>query len=345
MPKSTMSRRADGRFQKSITDPKTGKRIYFYGTTEREVNRKILDYEEKCENGKTFAEVAGEWWREALEVISPTSVRGYRVAMEYAVKYFGDIYVKDITARDISRYLAKLASLGYAKSTVKNYKIVVSRIFHYALINGYVDFSPTVGVDIPRGLKQKRRTAAVEGDEEIIRRSAKMWIAPYLALMTGLRKGELLALQWKDVDFKRNVISVSKSLYYKAGAHIKEPKTESGKRIVPILKPLREELLARHEEIAPSPEHYVVSDTGEKPLSQKRFRTLEKHFREDSGVTSTLHQLRKSFATIAVKAKLEPKVLQSIMGHKNIATTYNIYAEVREDSIAAAGDALSDLLK
>lgn len=345
MPKSNLTRRSDGRFQRSITDPKTGKRIYFYADTERELNRKIFEYEDKCETGRTFAEVTDEWWGEALEHISPTSVRGYRVAMQAALEHFGDIYVKDITARDISRYLAKLATLGYAKSTVKNYKIVVSRILHHALINGDIDFSPSTGVDIPRGLKQKRRTAALEEDELTIRKAADVWLAPYLALMTGLRKGELLALQWKDVDLKKNTITVSKSLYYEGGPHIKAPKTDSGTRIVPILKPLREKLVERFDAMKPNPTHYVLSDNGAKPLSLKRFRTLEKHFRADTGVTSTLHQLRKSFATIAVKAGIDPKVLQSIMGHKNISTTYNIYAEVRADSIAAAGDKLSALME
>ncbi|MBQ2876969.1 MAG: site-specific integrase [Clostridia bacterium] len=340
MAKTKTTKRADGRFQKSITDPKTGKRIFFYGASEREINRKILDYTRKIEQGRTFEEVADDWWTEAYEVISPTSVRGYRVAKERALMEFGKMHIRDIKARDISAYLSRLANLGYAKSTVKNYKIVISRIFNHALLAGDIEYSPTIGVEIPRGLRTKRRTSADEADEEIIKNTSDVWIMPYLALMTGLRKGELLALQWADIDFTNKIIKVSKSLYYEGGAHIKSTKTEAGTRIVPLLSPLLSKLLP----LKSVPSYYVLSDNGKDPLSSKRFRTLMKHYQEKTGIKATLHQLRKSFATVSVKAGIEPKVLQSIMGHKNITTTYNIYADVRKDSIDAAGVKLDSLL-
>ncbi|MBQ8528493.1 MAG: site-specific integrase [Clostridia bacterium] len=338
MAKST--KRSDGRIVRTITDPRSGKRVYFYGSTEREINRKILDYTRKAEQGRTFAEVADAWWKIAYDAISPTSVRGYRVAKERAVKEFGSLPVSSIAPRDISAYLNRLGEQGYAKSTVKNYKIVISRIFNRALLDGDISFSPTVGVEIPRGLRAKKRTSATEDDEERIRKTADVWIMPYMALMTGLRKGELLALQWRDIDFNNRIITVSKSLYYEGGAHIKSTKTEAGTRIVPLLAPLAQKLLP----LKKSPSDYVLSDTGDKPLSGKRFRTLLKHYQEQTGVTASMHQLRKSFATVSVKAGIEPKVLQSIMGHKNITTTYNIYADVRKDSIDDAGAKLTAIL-
>ncbi len=337
MPRSKLKPRADGRYQKAITDQITKKKIYFYASSERELNQKILAYTRKAEKGRTFAEVAEEWWGEAYDNISPTSVRGYRVAKERAVKEFGNFSIREISARDISAYLYRLGSLGYAKSTVKNYKIVVNRIFNHALISGDINYTPTQGVEIPRGLKEKRRTSAPPEDEAVIKKSADVWLLPYMALMTGLRKGELLALQWGDIDFKENIINVTKSLYYEGGAHIKGTKTESGTRIVPLLVPLKEELKKRKGK----KNDYVFSDDGKKPLSQKRFRTLEKHYKAETGITATLHQLRKSFATISVKVGIQPKTLQSIMGHKNITTTYNIYADVRKESIDDAAEQLN----
>lgn len=343
MAKSKLKKRADGRYQKSIVDPRTKKRVFFYGASEREINKKIIEYTSAAENGRAFSKIADEWWRIAYDNISPTSVRGYRVAKERAVKEFGNIPIQSITATDISAYLARLASQGYAKSTVKNYKIVINRIFHHALISGDISYLPTLGVEIPRGLTEKRRTSALPEDEETIKRSANVWIMPYMALMTGLRKGELLALTWGDIDFEENLISVNKSLYYEGGAHIKGTKTESGTRTVPLLSSLKTELLKIKSQKSQS-RHYVLSDDGEHPLSQKRFRTLEKHFKENTGIKATMHQLRKSFATVSVKVGIEPKVLQAIMGHKNITTTYNIYADVRKDSIDEARKKLSEAL-
>lgn len=330
-----MKRRKDGRYTKMV------KGVIFYGNSTRELNRKIIEHEEANERGRTFACVADEWWGDAMERLSPTSVRGYRVAYERAVEEFGDAAIQLISARAVSAFLQRLARKGYAKSTVKNHKIVLSRIFNHALVTGDIYASPCQGVEVPRGLPVKRRRAASPEDEAKIRATANVWVLPYLALMTGMRKGELLALQWRDVDFESNTISVTKSLYYEGNAHIKSPKTDAGRRVIPLLSGLKAVLLP----MKGKPTHYVVSDTGDKPLSQKRFRTLYKHYCEKTGVTATLHQLRKSFATVAVQHNIPPKVLQAIIGHKNIATTLDIYAEVRADALSDAAKVLDEALK
>lgn len=335
--KELYTRRADGRYVKTIVDQRTGKKLYFYANTERELTQKILEYTDKAEKGRLFSEVAEEWWSEACEEISPTSVRGYRVAKEKAVAAFGTAHIREITARDINVYLRQLAKSGLAKSTVKNYKIVLNRIFNHAIREGDIMYTPTQGVEIPRGLPQNRRTAATPEDEDVIRRTADVWIMPYMALMTGMRKGELLALKWKDIDFDNNIIHVTKSLYYEGGSGIKEPKTESGNRIVPLLAPLKAEL----EKLKGPAENYVLSDDGSKPLSQKRFRTLDKHYKQKTDITATMHQLRKSFATIAVKNGVQPKILQSVLGHKNISTTLDIYTDVRKESIDEVADIMN----
>lgn len=325
-----MKRRKDGRFVKTV-DGKS-----FYGHTEREVMKKILEYERKKEKGATFAEVANDWWRDAWERISPTTVRGYKGALERSLVFFDKYYISEMTPRDISSFLNSLARKKLARKTVLNHKIVVSQIFKYAIAEGYVMHSPCDAVDLPRGLTETKRRPASESDEDTIRSSADVWIMPYMALMTGLRKGELLALQWKDIDFERNLITVSKSLYYEGGTYLKEPKTEAGNRKVPLLSGLKDELL----KIKGKPNHFILSGD-DKPLSQKRFRTQEKHYREQTGITCTLHQLRKSFSTIAVNAGVPPKTLQVILGHKQISTTLDIYTEVRNESLVAAADILN----
>ena len=70
MAKST--KRSDGRLVRKITDERSGKCIYFYGSTEREINRKILDYTRKAELGRTFAEVADAWWSETYDTLINT---------------------------------------------------------------------------------------------------------------------------------------------------------------------------------------------------------------------------------------------------------------------------------
>ena len=87
-----------------------------------------------------------------------------------------------------------------------------------------------------------------------------MWALPYIALMTGMRRGEILALQWKDVDFEKNMIHVTKSIAYEGNAPVvKNTKTKSGQRVVPLLNELKDYFLT----IEPRPaKNYIISDDG-----------------------------------------------------------------------------------
>ena len=329
-----MKKRADGRYVKFITDPITHKRICFYGDTEREVNHKILEYTNDCELGKYFSDVADEWWEFEVEKLSPSTVKGYKSATERIVDHFGKDRIRDITSADLNRFLMSLARLGYAKKTVKNHKIIINRIFHFAIVSGYISTNPSTDAEIPRNLRETKRRPATEKEEDIIRQSADVWLLPYMALATGLRKGELLGLRWEDIDFKTNLIHVNRSIWYGSGANVKAPKTEAGVRRVPIIPSLREELL-KH---VGKPKNYVFGD--KEPLSEKAYRYRYKKFQEKTGITATAHQLRKSYATLAVESNVPPDVLKSIIGHRDISTTLNLYAEVRDARIIESAELL-----
>ena len=113
--------------------------------------------------------------------------------------------------------------------------------------------------------------------------------------------------------------------------------------MIPILDPLSKRIQQEVESHKPNPEYYVFGD--EKPLTEKAYRHRYKKYKERVGINSTLHQLRKSFATAAVDADIPVDVLKEIIGHKDISTTMNIYAEVRESRIKEAGNLLSNAMK
>ena len=330
-----MKKRADGRYVKVITDPKTKKRISFYGKSAREVNQKALEYEEKKNAGKTFRDVVDEWWRLEVEKLEPSTVAGYRGNTERLLSEWGKILISDINSTDINRFLISLAKKGYAKKTVKNHKIIINRVFHFAIVCGYISVNAAANAEIPRNLPETKRKPATVREEGIIRESSDVWLLPIVALATGMRKGELLGLRWEDVDLDNNLIYVRRSIWYKGGAHVKSPKTEAGVRRIPIIAPLREELV-KH---VSNPSHYVFG--AEKPLSEKAYRYRYEKFKKETGINATAQQLRKSFATLAVDANVPPDVLKVIFGHKDIATTLNIYAEVRDYRIAEANDLLA----
>jgi integrase len=330
-----MKKRADGRYRK-VVDGKT-----FYGETEREVYKKILEYTEKKARGASFCEVADQWWDVEVLQLSPSTVKGYQKATGRAKEFFGEYLINEISAAEITKYLHVLARQGYSKKIVKNHKIVVSRIMHFATVECYIKTNPARDAELPRNLKEKKRKPATPDEEIAIRHTPPdEWQLPYVALLTGMRKGELIGLKWKDIDLARGIITVSRSVWYgDGGSHEKSTKTEAGERSIPIVDALRDRLTIMME-TKHNPEHYVFG-TGDKPLSEKAYRYRLKKYSENLGISATLHQLRKSFATAAVDAEVPPDVLKEIIGHRDISTTLNIYSEVREHRIKSAGNALS----
>lgn len=325
-----MKKRSDGRYVKVITDPKTKKRISFYGSSVREVNQKILDHERKQSFGRSFSDVADEWWSEAYDQLAPQSLKGYKPAYARAIEYFSDDLINEIQPRDILAFYKMLAKLGYTHKTISNHRIILNQIFERAVIDRDIMYNPCASVKIPKAEKSTPRLPATAKDEEKILSSDHPWLFPLVALLTGLRKGEILALQWQDIDFAEMTISVTKSVeHIGKKPHVKAPKTENGVRIVPLLSILADRL-APH---VSKPTDYLFSDDGGKsPLYEHRYTRLYKDYQRDVGITCTAHQLRHSYATIAVEEDVQPKDLQNALGHADITTTMNIYAAARKRS-------------
>lgn len=328
-----LKQRADGRYRRTVNG------ISFYGKTEREVNRKILEYEERTLRGRTFEEVAKEWRGSTWDSLATQTVKVYKAAYRRAVDEFGARLIGTIESKDISLFLLRLGKAGYAQKTVANQRIVINQICAHAVTYGDVKINPCIAAKIPKGLAKTKRYAASEADEQKVRQTDHDFILPRIALYTGMRKGEILALQWKDVDFEHDFIFVSKSIAYESNTpYVKSPKTESGTRLVPLLAPLKEILLTKKA----APDDYIISDDGKKPLTNKRYDKLYNQFKEEVGIECTVHQLRHSFATIAVEEGLDIKHLQSIMGHSSSQITLDTYAELRMRGLRGAASKLNE---
>jgi integrase len=336
--------RADGRLVRTITDPRTGKRKYFYGKTEREINKKIMEYTSKIEVGRSFAEVADEWLPIALEGLSPNTLHGYKVPTRRAKEYFGDTPIRDITARDVQVFITNFAGKGeaaMAQKTVTNQLMVVGLIFKHGIVEGDCDSNPAASVTIPRGLKSTKRTAAEHNDEEIIKQNPNLWLFPYFILYTGLRLGEALALTGEDIDIKNRTITVSKSAYFESNKTLmKDPKTEAGKRVVPILDPLLPYIpkLKKNEYL------FHLAQDKEKPITYSQYSKRLARYKKETGTDFTAHQLRHSFATILYECGIDAKTAQHLLGHAQISTTLDIYTDFRKKAEQEAIKKLNEQL-
>ena len=337
-----MKKRADGRYLKQITDKRTGRKICFYGKTAREVNQKILQYTEKAIQGATFGEIAEDWWEEKQEELDPRVASTRKYCVNTTIAYFRDCKLAEIEPKDITLYLQKIAKMGYSESTVRKYRTTVNQVIEYAILHGYIKMNACASVKMPKGLPKKKRNSAGVIDEETIKNSADKWIYPSLALYTGMRRGEILGLKWKDIDLKKRTITVSHAMaYLSSHAYEKTTKTSAGERTIPIVEPLAKILKSQPNQ---DPEYYVISSDGVHPLTPGEYTRKWKDYQAETGIKCTSHQLRHSFASIGFEAGIPVKTMQGLLGHATYSTTMDIYTDLRQKSMDDAAKLLDNAM-
>ena len=324
-----MTRRKDGLYQESVTYEKNGRRErrFFYGHSKAEVLRKIAAYREKAQRGRTFDEIADEWYEATAPTLAVNTLRGYRPAVARAREYFNGRYISELRPSDISTFIREFVRQhSAADKTARTQLGIVSLICKYAVAQGDIDTNPAREISVPRGLPKNPRQ--LPSDEDIARVKASVdctfGLFAFLVMYTGLRRGEALALTWDDIDLESRTITVSKSVYQdKNKPHLKAPKTGAGTRPVPILDRLYERLKPSAGLLFPDPvSHGLMSET--------HFESLWKQYKNESGVACTPHQLRHTFATMLYEAGVEDKDAQDILGHAQISTTRDIYTHIRD---------------
>ena len=164
-----------------------------------------------------------------------------------------------------------------------------------------------------------------------------------LCLYSGLRIGELIALQWTDIDFTKGILTVSKSCHdSKNGLIIDEPKTSTSRRMIPLPKQLLP-ILRSVKKRSASP--FVVSSNG-KPVSVRSYqRSFELLLKKMKIPHKGFHSLRHTFATRALECGMDVKTLSEILGHKNPTVTLNRYAHSLMEHKADMMNRLGKLLQ
>ena len=334
-----LKKRKDGRYCRQIRV--NGKVVSFYGKSEREINRKMLEYREAEEKGKPFEVVADEWATEHFENIEHNTIRQYKPALEQIVDRFSGMSIKDIQSKDVSNFIQSMAAKGYAQKTVRTRLLVLNLIFKYAVINNYVTVNPCQYISIPKNLPKTKRDAPTLEEIEIVKNSIDKTFGfyAYFVLYTGMRRGEALALNYSDVDFINKTVSVNKSVYYVGNfPHIKQPKTEAGTRHIVIPDCLFSELTKRKTSglIFPNKDGEIIK-SGE-------FTILWRKYQAETGLKITSHQLRHAYATILFEAGIDVKDAQELLGHSTIQVTRDIYTHISKARSIKTADKLNSFL-
>lgn len=357
-----MLKRADGRWQDQITLPGMSKPKYFYGKTQKEVKQKMAAWKQEQTRGKSFEAAADAWDVWHTDQVSYNGAEAYRAALKRTKEHFSGRMVQDIGPDEVDAYIRYLAGRGYARRTVQLHLDMLNMIYDYAIVNRWTESNPCNAVKLPSGLPKGRRD--IPTDEELEKVKAGLvhdfGLFPFMLLYTGLRRGELLALRWEDIDRGKKLIRVERAVYFAGNTpQIKEPKTEAGKRSVVLLDALRD--------VLPEPgTGYIFG--GEKPLTKIQVRKRWLNWCRAAGLATgtttqkegengrtyesttweadiTPHQLRHAFATILFDAGIDVKDAQEILGHSSIQVTRDIYTHIRQQRRENTAERLNAFLQ
>ena len=265
----------------------------------------------------------------------PSAIRSYEAALrDHIVPRFGRTRLADVQHRDVQRIADDLLAEGRDPSTIRNALMPLRVIFRRAVEDGDLAVNPCTHLRLPAVRGRRERIASPEEAQLLLaalpERDRPIWAT---ALYAGLRRGELMALRWADVDLANGVIRVARAYDEKARVEI-EPKSRAGRRAVPIVGALRDILVA-HKARQARPDGLVFG--GDAPFQPSNvWRRAQRAWKRAGLEPIGLHEARHTFASVLIAAGVNAKAITTFMGHASIQTTYDLYGKLMPGSEAEA---------
>ena len=336
-----------------------GKRAFRYGKTRAIVKAKLNDLRSKQEQG--LAAVTGstplrdylpEWLALHKNTLRPSSYAGYRVMVcVHLIPRLGRYKLNALTPEVITRTWDAMIKDGHSATVVNHCQRRLSRSLTDAVKRNLISRNPCGFVTTP---KIEKKEIMPLDDEEIQTLLNEAEGSPYhsiifTALQTGMRRNELLGLQWKDIDLDLATIYLNRSVYRGGGETVVQTtKTKSGRRTI-ALSPqavlfLRSELGNQIENgmfhgynVDGDSPVFRNTHTGEALLPNTITHEYAK-IAKRIGLNTKFHDLRHTHATMLLKQGVNPKIVQERLGHSSIGITMDIYSHVmpnmQRDAIA-----------
>ena len=350
------NKREDGRYQKNIIVGRKANGSYIrktvYGKTKKELDLKIAEITQQVYQGiyvnedkTTFGEMAEIW----LTQYNPTAnekwiYRQQCVINKHLLPTLKYMKLKDLKPFHLQSIINKMARGNLSTSTMKKAKQTAVRILNIGVENDLVMRNVFSKVKVPTVEPHERR-ALTEEERELVNRTwrgHRMGHAVMIMMYCGLRRGELLALTWKDIDLKTKVLSVNKSLQmFKNQPHIKKPKSKAGTREIPIPNILADALCDFPRDytlVCPDTKGEMMSDTAYRRAwnSYRHYLNLEAGGRDASRTRAkvqaidniTAHMLRHTYASMLYEAGVDIKSAQRFLGHADIEMTLAVYTHL-----------------
>lgn len=341
---------------------------------EKELQRQAVLFEEECDGlslggNIKFADFAEQWFTEYAErkLKARTIERSHQIA-ERVNPAIGHLRMDKVTPRHIQKLINNLSEDGMnqktgkklSPSSIRRIVAFISGVFEYAVKMGTVKENPCRRVILPENKPAERDCYTLEEMQhflDLLQNEPLKYQAFFvLAVYGGFRRGELLGLEWKDIDFETGVVNIRRtSLYTKEkGIFTDTPKTKGSMRslklpleVVDLLKRYRSE---QSREVFSVGDQWHYTDrlftmwNGE-PLAPDTPARWLKHFCTRNGLRPVnVHSFRHFNASVLITSGIDARTVSASLGHSNTSTTLNIYAHTFAEAQAKASEAISSAL-
>jgi integrase len=274
----------------------------------------------------------------------PSAIRGYETALVTRVlPELGALRLSEVRRVDVQDFADRLCANGLDPSTVRNTLMPLRAIFRRAVARGEVAVNPTTGLELPALEGARDRIASPAEATKLLaalpERDRALWAT---AMYAGLRRGELLALRWEDVDLATGVIHVERSWDAKEGAV--GPKSRAGRRTVPIPAVLRD-YLVDHKLRSGRHVGLVFGTSYAQPFTPSNVRKRANAAWARAGLDPIgLHECRHTFASLMIAAGVNAKALSAYMGHSSVTITLDRYGHLMPGNESEAAHLLDSYL-
>ena len=299
----------------------------------------------KIKPNMRFGDWIGYWYENHCQpTIRATTQKGYEEWIYvHAIPVLGQIPLNKLTQADCQKFLNEMKANGrkihrdtkgpgMSERSVRSCYHVIRMSLERAIRDGLIKKNPILGCKLPPPEQKEMKILSGEEIQRFLLQAKEegMYELFLLELTTGLRRGELLALQWDDLNLETGELQVTKQVYRtkEDGLLISQPKTKSSIRTVSLPPPLLN-ILKEYKESVNSRWMFPAPVKEDSPLDPAYIRTRLHLILEHAQCKQIrFHDLRHTFATIALGNGMDVKTLSAMLGHVSAATTLDIYTHI-----------------
>ena len=290
----------------------------------------------------TFPAFAELWVRDYATVqVKPSTLLNYRSMLTSSlIPFFGAVPLASIRTADVQRYVAERMASGVRPATAQKPLVLLKGMFKQAVEWDFLRVNPAQVVKGPRLDHPEMDFLTPDEIRALLEALDPEWRPLFFtAIFTGMRLGELLALQWSDLDWLGGTIRVRRSVWHGA---FQEPKSRGSVRTIGM-SPLLTGVLMEHRVTAAWNEHDLVFTTADGALidpSNVRNRVFEPTLHKAGLRKMRIHDLRHTFASLLINQGENLKYVQQQLGHASITTTVDRYGHLMPDAHVGASQRL-----